>query len=139
MSLIPDLNDTPELNGSPCLEGDIEDDVVVAAEILNIPKEEDEDDSDDRSKDDNDDRSRNEEIGIRKSFGGMPDPLPCPPIVIKPRKYMSYQPTSHVKHLQTFETKEALKLAIWLKCDYEIFQVKVKGSSRKKVRSSLLR
>ncbi|XP_024961927.1 uncharacterized protein LOC112502287 [Cynara cardunculus var. scolymus] len=92
--------------------------VSVAAEILNIPEDDDNSDSEDIK-------------SVRNSFWGMPDPPPCPDPVIKSRKEnISYQPTSHVKVLQTFDSKEALKLAVGLKCVHKNFQMKVKKSSK---------
>ncbi|XP_024962321.1 uncharacterized protein LOC112502578 [Cynara cardunculus var. scolymus] len=93
-------------------------DVSVAAKILNIPEDDDNSDSEDIKP-------------IRNSFWGMPDPPPCSDPVIKSRHgNISYQPTSHVKVLQTFDSNEALKLVVGLKCVHENFQMKVKKSSK---------
>ncbi|XP_024965994.1 uncharacterized protein LOC112506207 [Cynara cardunculus var. scolymus] len=93
-------------------------DVSVAAKILNIPEDDDNSDSEDIKP-------------VRNSFWGMSDPPPCPDPVIKSRKgNISYQLTSHVKVLQIFDSKEALKLAVGLKCVHENFQMKVKKSSK---------
>ncbi|XP_024964171.1 uncharacterized protein LOC112504462 [Cynara cardunculus var. scolymus] len=108
---------SPE-QSKPLWEVDMTEDVSVATEILNIPED--------------DDNSDPEEIQpVRNSFWGMPDPTPCPDPVIKSRQgNIPYQPTSHVKVLQTFDSKEELKLAVGLKCIHENFQMKVKKSSK---------
>ncbi|XP_024969720.1 uncharacterized protein LOC112509081 [Cynara cardunculus var. scolymus] len=106
---------SPELS-KPLWEVDMAEDVFVAAEILNIPEDDDNSDSEDIKP-------------VRNSFWGMPDTPPCPDPVIKSRQgNISYQPTSHVKVLQTFDSNEALKLAVGLKCVHENFQMKVKKS-----------
>ena len=70
----------------------------MAAEILGIPLNDDADDGDD---------SNGEEDGIRNEFWGMPDPLPCPPLDIKPRTNLSYQPISHVSYFKHSRTKKS--------------------------------
>ncbi|XP_024963496.1 uncharacterized protein LOC112503734 [Cynara cardunculus var. scolymus] len=108
---------SPELS-KPLWEVDIAEDVSVAAEILNVPEDDDNSDSEDIKP-------------VRNSFWGMPDPPPCPDLVIKSRQgNISYQPTSHVKVLQTFDSNETFKLVVGLKCVHENFQMKVKKSSK---------
>ena len=122
--ILPDLNDPPTDAERLDWATKVKDDVQVAADILGIPLE------DDGSTNDDHDHSNDEEVGIRNQHWGMPDPLPCPIMDIKPRNNMSYQPTSHVKPMQTFENKKAMKLAVGLKCVHENFQVKVKHSDK---------
>ncbi|KAJ9552516.1 hypothetical protein OSB04_016561 [Centaurea solstitialis] len=97
---------------------EVQNHVDVAAEILGIPLNDDANDADDIVV------TNGEEDGIRNKFWGMPDPLPCPPLDIKPRTNLSYQPTSHVKLFQNFESKKDLRLAVGLKCVHENLQVK---------------
>ncbi|KAJ9557069.1 hypothetical protein OSB04_011683 [Centaurea solstitialis] len=89
--------ETPPNNESLDWEAQVKNDIDVAVEILGIPLNDDDDDTD---------VTNDEEDGIRNEFWGMPDPLPCPPLDAKPRTNLSYQPTSHVKLFQTFESKK---------------------------------